>query len=251
MSKEPGNLHQAFKNIHLRYFLLVIISFLVGVEFEFQSKLSKYLPYHNTFYSRQAEIKKVNVYVKAADEAVTEWRAYHMVKERIKEREKARQLAATMIPNYKLIRTEYLRPVWEIYGKYSYIYLLLICADIEGSSLCLEELLSAIKDVEELLESDISASEMSWLQGINLMTNLWLIKAQATAINFYRDDGSADKKREAMDALRQIGPQLTLQEQGLDKDRLLKQIYLFLYPTQEADQKPQETGYETPLKGGF
>ena len=214
--------------ISLIFTIIVFIAgFLLGVDREFQSSVSKDLFYYGDYYLKVAESEKVNQFRVNARKAEHEWKVFHVNPSRITERDTSLALATEVKKEYFDLNFDYLTPSWKLYAYYHYAYLNLICADIEGSKSCHDEMESALKAIDKI---KLSTQEDNWYQKNSIKRNIDILKVQFAAVGLINDSDSKLKQNAAISALMSYGTKKQIDNQNLYDDRLIGVIYKLAYP---------------------
>ena len=206
-----------------------VSSFFYGVKKEFKDTISKDLVFYKDYYLKVEETNKVNKFRIQARKAEHEWKVYHVNPSRHFERDKSLSLAKEIKEQYFTLNPDYLSPAWKLYAYYHYAYLNLICADIEGSKNCLDEMEETFKQVD-IIKAQLNSRELLWYKQKNLRTNMLLLKLQFAALNLINDSESTEKQDKAIAALNNYGTKKQIDKQELFDDRLIGAIYNLAYP---------------------
>lgn len=209
------------------------VIFCFGIFAEAQFTISK--TSINPFYTTQTSAKdKARDFVKRANTAMNAWKEYHGSENASLIDPINRQTQAAMI--LYLEDKNNLTKVWQIHSLYHYAYLKLIQADISPTSQKnnhIENGLQAITEATKLYDnSKFTVKENTWLLNMEVINNLKIIKAMLYAIDVKLSPYDKSKQEIAMKVLHEIGLKSVLKAKDLDKDRLLKPIYLLKYATQ-------------------
>lgn len=204
---------------------LLVFSFLAGVDFEFKNTISKSIPYYTDYYQREAEMDKIEDFVTRSKQAISHWKTYNVATSQIGAKDKSRTIATQTMPIYRELELDLVNTIWKIRAKYYYSYILLICADIEGSEKCLTELQDVITEINELFKQDMSVADRKWLDRVGLRGYVALRNAQYKALILRTDPFSKDKLDAAKKAMKEYVSLGDPVKEGIPNDRLLGRIY--------------------------
>lgn len=220
--------------VKMVYRVIGVLSLLfIGGCIEFGFKISAYLPYtdENIEYERQEKtMDKIELFVSKADKAINDWRVYHTFHINVdsdKKRISANENTINSIQMYSASYLSDLDDTWKVYALYFYAYVQFIQADFATEIKAQESINSATKSIAAmhiLLENKRELNDV-WLAKYHIPKNLGILNAMTKALDYKLNADDLTKRKNAIDALRQINNIELLKQEGIDKDRILGDIF--------------------------